>query len=297
MNGTNVVTIVEVGPRDGLQNIAQLVPTDEKVRIVDLIAESGVPRIEVTAFVHPKWVPQLADSAELFSRIHQRPGVAYTALVPNARGLERAIEHGVKEVQFVICATDSMNRENQNKSTAETVAELPGMAQTAADNGVTLNGIVAVGFGCPYEGEVPIEKVYRVVEAFQNAGSPIISIADSTGIAQPEQVKDVFQSLHRQFPDVNFSVHLHDLGIGLVNAYAAYEAGIRTFEGCVAGLGGCPYAADPGGNIATEGLVNMFHRMGVATGIDLPRLTQAGQYVRKVVGECPEKQHGRPDSA
>ena len=296
MEGPKAVTIMDVGPRDGFQNITKLIPTDEKIKIVNMLSEAGVPKIETTSFVHPKWIPQLADSAEVFRLIQKKPGTVYSVLVPNEKGLDHAISSGVEDVAFVICASDALNMENQNKPTDATLTELPGMHEKALKAGIKFNGIVAGSFGCPYEGEVPIWKVEKVVSAFQEIGSPVISIADSVGVAHPEQVKSVFTQLKEEFPSVEFGVHLHDLmGLGIANAYAAWESGVGFFESAVAGLGGCPYCAGAGHNLATEMLVNMFCKMGIETGIDLNKLLRAGEYVREIAGENPELQHGHPE--
>ena len=291
--GATEVTIREVGPRDGFQNILDFIPTEEKIKIVDMLVDCGVSQVEVTSFVHPKWIPQLADASEVFAGISKKPGVDYTVLIPNEKGLDRAIECGVKAVEWVISATDRSNMENLNMTVAESLAVLARAVHRARENGVRVEAVVANSFGCPYEGDVPLEKVIRLVRAYEELGINDIIIADSIGVANPEQVRTVLATLLDDSPGLNLSVHLHDiLGIGLVNAYAAYEAGVTGFDSAIASLGGCPYQIHPGGNIATEKLVYMFEKMGVNTGISLDSLLDTSRYVRSVVGENPRKQEG-----
>lgn len=291
----NKVTVTEVGPRDGFQNIADFIPTEEKVKIIDMLTDAGVSHIEVSSFVHPKWIPQLRDAVEVFARIRKKSDGSYRILIPNEKGLERAIEAGVKEVQWVTSCSDSSNKENLNMTVDESLAVLARAGQKAKEHGIEITGAVANALGCPWEGQMPISKVARVVKAYQELGSNKVIIADSIGRAGPEQVRTLFSGLMSDFPDISFAIHLHDiLGIGLVNAYAAHETGVTDFEASISGLGGCPYALHPGGNVATEELVNMFEKMGVKTGIDLNKLLEASQYVRSVVGQSLEKQEGHP---
>lgn len=294
--GATKITIKEVGPRDGFQNIADFIPTQEKVKIVDMLTDAGVSKVQVSSFVHPKWIPQLADAPEVFARINKKPGVEYNALIPNERGLDRAIQSGVKSIAWVVSVTDSSNKENLNMTTDESLAVAASAAKKAKEHGITIIGGAANALGCPFEGDVPIEKVIKVVKAWRDLGIKTVNIADSIGVANPKQVKALFTTLLKEFPDLKFNVHLHDiLGIGLANAYAAYEAGVTNFDAAIAGLGGCPYALHPGGNIATENLVNMFEKMGVDTGIDMDKLLETSRYVRSVVGESPMKQEGHPE--
>ena len=291
------VHITEVGPRDGFQNLADFIPTDEKVTIIDMLVDCGISRIEVSSFVHPKWIPQLADAAEVFGRIRQKPENTYAALIPNEKGLIRAIDSGVKEVEFVVHCTDRSNIENLNMTANESLAIMATVVQKAKEHGVDVIPVAANSFGCPYEGGVPAEKVLKLLRAFADLGVNRAVIADSTGIANPEQIKTLVTRLTGEIPDVTLSIHLHDiLGIGLANAYAAYEGGVSGFESSISGLGGCPYSAHPGGNIATEELVYMFDRMGVKTGIDLNKLLATAQYVTQIIGHDPRKQEGHPAS-
>lgn len=292
------VTIVEVGTRDGFQNLKRQIPTEDKIRIVNLLSEAGLKRIEVSSFVHPKWVPQLADAAEVFGKIDRKPGVSYGALIPNLRGLEEAIKNNVKEVAYVISASDRLNWENFNKSTAQSLSELSSIAERAREGGVNLRGIVAASFGCPFEGEVPIERVIEIALGFQRAGAFEVSLADTTGLANPLQVKETIEMVYNEIPYLDLSVHFHDTRrIGLANVYSAWEAGVGIFESSIAGLGGCPYAPGAPGNVATEGVVDMFEKMGVHTGVDLKKLLKCIRVVEevrgKIEGDCRLGQRGQ----
>lgn len=290
----NSVTVIEVGPRDGFQNVKVEVPTEEKVRIINLLSTSGLKRIEATSFTHPKWIPQLKDAAEVVRCLNRGPDVVFSALIPNEKGLDRAIENGVEEVVFVVSASDTLNRENFNKSTANSLAELADISQKAKRNGVRLRGAIAASFGCPFEGSVAVEKVIYVAKAFQKAGVCEVSLADTTGMAHPLQVRELLCRLFAEFSDLPLALHFHDTRrIGLVNVYSAWQVGARIFESSIAGLGGCPYAPGAPGNVATESLVYMFHRLGVETGIDLESLMECSRITKEVVGSIdPERCRG-----
>jgi len=288
------VTVIEVGPRDGFQNIKEEIPTEEKVRIINLLSTSGLKRIEATSFTHPKWILQLKDAAEVIRCINRGSDVVFSALIPNEKGLDRAIENSVEEVVFVVSASDALNRENFNKSTAESLAELAAISPKAKKNGVRLRGAIAASFGCPFEGSVAVERVIHVVKAFQKAEVCEVSLADTTGMAHPLQVRDLLCRLFAEFSDLPLALHFHDtLRMGLVNVYSAWQTGARIFESSIAGLGGCPYAPGAPGNVATESLVYMFHRMGVETGVDLERLMECSRITKEVVtGIDPDRCHG-----
>ena len=288
------VTIVEVGPRDGFQNIPKEIPTEDKVKIIDLLSASGLTRIEATSFTHPKWIPQLKDSAEVIRRIAPRTGVAFSALIPNEKGLDRALECGVQEVVFVISASDALNRSNFNKPTADSLAELSSLGQKARAHKIRLRGAVAASFGCPFEGNISAEKVIEVAKAFRSAGAFEVMLADTTGMAHPLQVQEVVAKVTAELLHLPIALHFHDTrGIGLVNVYAAWQAGARNFESSIAGLGGCPYAPGAPGNVATESVVYMFHRMGVQTGVDPERIVECAQITRKTLQESnPDQCHG-----
>jgi len=280
------VTIVEVGPRDGFQNVKREIPTGDKVKIIDLLSAAGLNCIEATSFTHPKWIPQLKDAAEVIRRITRRPGVVFSALIPNEKGLDRAIENGVEEVVFVISASEALNRENFNKSTSESLAELFTVAEKARRKGVRLRGTVAASFGCPFAGSVAMERVMEVAKAFQRAGASEVTLADTTGIAHPLQVRELLSRLLSELSHLPIALHFHDTRkIGLVNVYSAWQTGARIFESSIAGLGGCPYAPGAPGNVATESLVYMFHKMGVVTGVNLDRLVECARITKELVGD------------
>ncbi|MBI5969035.1 MAG: hydroxymethylglutaryl-CoA lyase [Deltaproteobacteria bacterium] len=280
------ISIVEVGPRDGFQNVRKEIPTGDKVKIIDLLSAAGLRSIEATSFTHPKWIPQLKDAAEVIRRITKPPGVVFSALIPNEKGLDRAIENGLEEVVFVVSASEALNRENFNKSTWESLAELSSIAEKARRNGVQLRGAIAASFGCPFEGSVSVERVIEVAEAFRNAGVSAVTLADTTGMAHPLQVKELLSVLLSQLSDLPIALHFHDTRrIGLVNVYSAWQAGAKIFESSIAGLGGCPYAPGAPGNVATESLVYMFHKMGVETGVNLDRLVECSQITQELVSD------------
>jgi hydroxymethylglutaryl-CoA lyase len=289
------VTIAEVGPRDGFQNVANFIPTGKKAEIINMLVDAGEKQIEFSSFVHPKWIPQLADAGELYTLIKNTPGVAFRALIPNEKGLERAIGSGVQEVIWVLDATDSGNLANLNMTTEQSLELARIIDRRVKENRMKLDGIIAHALGHPKEGDTSVEKVIRIARVFREIGITNITIADSIGIATPQKVRQVVPSLIRALPEVSWGIHLHDiLGLGIANSLVAWESGIRVFESSIAGLGGCPYADHPGGNVATEHLVYLFHKLGVDTGIDLDKLIKAREFLLSIVGEHPEKQIGHP---
>jgi hydroxymethylglutaryl-CoA lyase len=295
MTGRREIAILEVGPRDGFQNLVDFIPTDKKAEIIQKLIEAGVTYIEYSSFSHPKWIPQLADAAELFTMVKDRPGVTYRVLIPNEKGLERALKSGLKEITWVVCATDRGNMANLNMTTAESLEWVRRIGTQAQEAGAKFCGSIAYALGDPIEGEVPLEKVFAIIRAFRDVGATDISIADSIGIASPQKIRKTFPALAKEFPDIRWSIHLHNImGLGIANALAAWESGVTTFESSIAGLGGCPYAPYPGGNVATEELVYMFDKLGVRTGIHLDKLIAARNFVRSIVGEKPKKQVGHP---
>jgi len=296
MIGSQNVRILEVGPRDGFQNLVDFIPTEKKAQIIQRLIDAGVSYIEYSSFAHPKWIPQLADAAELFSLVRNRPGVTYRALIPNEKGLDRALKTGLREITWVVCATDRGNRANLNMTTAESLEWVRRIGAQAQEAGAKFCGSIAYALGDPIEGDVPIERVFEIIRVFREVGAKDISIADSIGIASPQKIRKIFPALAREFPDVQYSIHLHNImGLGMANALAAWESGVATFESSIAGLGGCPYAPYPGGNVATEELVYMFDKLKVRTGINLDKLIEARDFVRTIVGEKPKKQAGHPD--
>lgn len=296
MAAMKMATILEVGPRDGFQNLIEFIPTEKKAQIIHKLVDAGVNYIEYSSFSHPKWIPQLGDAAELFPLIRERPGVTYRALIPNEKGLERALSCGVKEVTWVIGATDRGNLANLNMTTAQSLEMVRRIGTRAQEAGAKFCGSIAYALGDPVEGDVPVEKLFEIVRVFRQVGAMDISIADSIGIANPLKIRKTFPQLMKEFPDMRWSIHLHNiLGLGIANALAAWEAGVTILESSISGLGGCPYAPYPGGNVATEELVYMFDKLGVQTSINLDKLIKARDFVRTIVGEKPEKQVGHPD--
>lgn len=284
MSTTETVTILEVGPRDGFQNVKPEIPTKDKVRIIDLLSDAGLKRIEVSSFVHPKVIPQLKDAAEVFAQIRKARGVSYSVLIPNAKGLERAIEAGVKEVVYVVSASDSISRQVFNKSTSEALTGLSSIAEEAGRSRTSLRGVIACSFGSPVEGEVTVEGVIEIAREFQKMSVFEISLADSLGVASPRQVREFFSKFLREVSNVPVSVHFHDTGgIGLANVYSAFETGVSIFESSIAGLGGDPLTPEAPGNVATEGVVSMFDKMGVRTGVDLDSLLRCAETVKETL--------------
>ncbi|GAC1353702.1 MAG: hydroxymethylglutaryl-CoA lyase [Herpetosiphon sp.] len=287
------VIITEVVTRDGLQDESRTLPTDEKVRLIEGLVDAGVRSIEVTSFVHPRVVPQLADADELFARLPRRPNVRYSALLPNRKGMERAVAAGVDEVHLVVSASDSHNRANLNRTTEETLNQLQEVVRYAynAAPAVTLVGTVATSFGCPFEGVVPAERLRRIIGTFLEMGMRQIVLADTTGMANPVQIRLTIAAVRSWFPGIELGLHLHNTrGMGLANAFAGLEAGVKRFESSLGGLGGCPFAPGASGNICTEDWVHMLHMMGVETGIDLDRLLKLGRTLEPLVGHVTESQ-------
>lgn len=285
------VRIVEVGPRDGFQMEAAFIPTELKVEIVDLITAAGVSKVEVTSFVSPKVIPQMRDAAEVLRRIRRPPGVRFTALVPNLKGLERAIVAGADGARLVVCATEAYNRRNVGMSVAESVAACREMAEIVAATDFELEVVLGVAFGCPLDGAVPEERVVRLAATFAEIGIRELGVADSVGLAHPRQVARMMGRLRREIAGVALSLHLHDTrGLGLANAYAALEAGIDAFDASIGGLGGCPVVAGATGNIATEDLVNLCEEGGFETGVDLHGLRRASRRIAGFLGrELPSR--------
>ena len=274
------VTIVEVGPRDGLQNEKVTIPTQAKIDYITALSDAGLRVIEAGAFVSPKWVPQMADTAEVYRNIPKDPGVDYPVLVPNMRGLERAIEAGVKSVSIFTASSESFNKRNINMSIDESFENYAPVAARAVEEGMKVRGYVSTAFGCPYEGEVPPEKVLEVVARLFDIGCYEVSVGDTIGVGTPMQVQGVIGLLQQVIPTSRLAMHFHDTrGTALANTLAALEMGIATFDASSGGLGGCPYAPGASGNLATEDIVYMLQSMGIDTGIDLNRLVQASSII------------------
>ncbi|MBU8711687.1 hydroxymethylglutaryl-CoA lyase [Brevibacillus sp. FSL K6-0770] len=281
------VQIVEVGPRDGLQNESVIVPAEAKIELIKKLIDAGLVRIEASSFVNPRWIPQLADAEEVLQGIlpASKKDVRISALVPNVRGLERARQCGVSEVALFMSASESHNRKNINKSITETFPVLAEAAKEALALGMRVRGYVSTVFGCPYEGAVPVDNTRRVTHALVEMGVSEVSLGDTIGVATPKQVHEVFQELVKDVTTERLAGHFHDTrGTGLANVAAALAEGIRIFDSSIGGLGGCPYAPGAAGNISTEDLVYMLHGMGYETGVDLNRLTEAGAYIQEQLG-------------
>jgi hydroxymethylglutaryl-CoA lyase len=287
------VTIVEVGPRDGLQNEDALVPTEEKVAFIDALSAAGLTHIEVTAFVSPKAIPQLSDAEEVCKRIARRPGVTYSALVPNLKGYERATAGaGLNDVAVFLSASETHNRRNIGCSIGEALARYREVCAKAGAEGVSVRGYVSTAFGCPYEGLVPLERVVEVARGLLEAGVRQVSLGDTTGLGNPAQVSRTVGALVKYAKIEQIALHLHDTrGTGLANALAGLDAGVTTFDSSVGGLGGCPYAPGATGNVATDELVYMFHEMGIATGVDLAALLGAAERIGGEIGRGPPSRY------
>jgi len=284
----NSVRIREVGPRDGFQNEPEIVPTDEKVRLIDLLARTGLRRLEATSFVRPDVIPQLADAAEVLRRIDVPQEVSVSVLVPNERGLDQALElrDGFGEVNVFLSASETHNRKNVNRSIEESLTGLERVLGRAREAGLRCEGVISVSFGCPYEGAVPLERVLGIARRLRDAGAQEVGFGDTTGMANPRQVREFFGRAREELGgDVELTAHFHNTrGQGLANVLAALDAGCESFESSFGELGGCPVPAGATGNIATEDLVSMLEEMGVDTGVDLERLLEAARAVREVLG-------------
>ncbi len=274
------VSIVEVGPRDGLQNEKVSIPTDVKVDFITALVDAGLRTVEVGAFVHPKWVPQMADTAEVYRQIPKDPGVDYPVLVPNLRGLERAIEVGVKSISIFTAASDTFNRRNINMSIDESFVNFAPVMDRARSEGLRVRGYVSCTLGCPYEGEVPPERVLEVAARLLDIGCYEVSIGDTIGVGTPLQVQGLIGLLLQVIPPSKLAMHFHDTrGTALANTLAALEMGIATFDASAGGLGGCPYAPGASGNLATEDLVYLLNGLGIPSGVDLDRLVAASKVI------------------
>jgi isopropylmalate/homocitrate/citramalate synthase len=281
------VQIVEVGPRDGLQNEHVRVTTAARVAFVDALSAAGLPVIEVGAFVSPRWVPQMADTAEVFARIARRPGTRYTALVPNLVGLERAREAEVAEVAIFGAASESFSRHNINQSIAESFATFAAVCESARQSGILVRGYLSTCFGCPYEGSVPAERVAELASRMLDLGVFEVALSDTIGVAHPGQVVDVVETVCRKVPIEHLALHFHDTrGTALANVLVALQLGIITFDASAGGLGGCPYAPGATGNLATEDLLYMLNGLGIETGVDLDALVGASRSIEDALGHA-----------
>ena len=279
------VRLVEVGPRDGLQNEPQPVPTAVKIELIERLGDAGLPVIEATAFVSPKWVPQMADNAEVMAGIRRRPGVSYPVLVPNRKGLDAAMAARAEEVVVFGAATETFSRRNTNCSIAEGLARFSEVCEEAIAHGLRVRGVISVCLGCPYEGEVAPEAVARVARELDHMGCYEVSIADTIGTGTPGSTRRVMEAVAKYIPVERLAGHFHDTyGQALANIYAALECGISTFDSSVAGLGGCPYAKGATGNVASEDVLYMLNGLGIRTGVDMAKLVATGDFISRALG-------------
>jgi isopropylmalate/homocitrate/citramalate synthase len=279
------VTVVEVGPRDGLQNEPQRVRTADKIAFVDALSAAGLPVIEASAFVSPKWVPQLGDAGEVFAGIRRHAAIRYSALVPNLAGLERAHAAGVTEIAIFAAASETFSRRNINQTIAASLATYRGVSARARELGVRVRAYLSTSFGCPFEGDVPPLKVAQLAAELVEMGALEVAVSDTIGIAHPGQVTKVLDAVTRRVPLDRIALHFHDTrGMALANVMAGLEYGVTTFDASAGGLGGCPYAPGATGNLATEDLIYMLDGLGVATGVSLPALVAASRFIEPRVG-------------
>lgn len=279
------VRVVEVGTRDGFQAEAEWIPTETKVEILNALIEAGVPQFEATSFVSPRAVPQMRDAAEVMAQVDRSRGARLTALVPNPRGAENAAAARVDAMVVFVSASESHNLKNLNRSRAESLEGFREVCRIAEAAGIEVQGAVATAFGCPFEGEVPVEAVVEIARAYRDLGIKHVSLGDTTGMATPPLVTALCRALQRELPELEIGLHFHNTrGIGLVNVYAGLAEGISIYESSIGGLGGCPFAPGATGNICTEDLVYLLHECGIETGIDLERLSAVARRVEEVVG-------------
>jgi hydroxymethylglutaryl-CoA lyase len=286
------VRIREVGPRDGFQNEPEVIATEDKIRLVNLLAQTGLKRIEVTSFVRPDVIPQLSDAVEVLNGVDRPDGVSYSVLIPNRRGLENALElrDRFDETNFFLSASETHNKKNVNRTVEESISGLEETIPVAVDAGLRCEGVISTSFGCPYEGDVPVENVLQIALRLARAGCVEVGFGDTTGMANPVQVRRFFTEARERFAaeglgEVELTAHFHDTrGQGLANVLSALEEGIDSFESSFGELGGCPVPAGATGNIASEDLISMLGEMGIETGIDLPKLIEASAEAQKILG-------------
>jgi len=279
------VRLIEVGPRDGLQNEAMPISVADKVQLVDALTDAGLGYIEVGSFVSPKWVPQMAGSADVFARIQHKPGVVYGALAPNLRGFEDAVAAGVKEVAVFAAASEAFSQRNINCSISESLARFVPIIEAAQQHGISVRGYVSCVLGCPYEGNVPPQQVAAVAKELYAMGCYEVSLGDTIGTGTPNATRAMFEAVTAHVPRQKLAGHFHDTyGQALVNIYASLQEGIAVFDSSIAGLGGCPYAKGASGNVATEDVLYMLQGMGIETGVDMDKLLLAGQHICNVLG-------------
>jgi hydroxymethylglutaryl-CoA lyase len=279
------VSIREVGPRDGLQNEDVILGTDQKVQLINALSTTGLALIEVGAFVRPQNVPQMADTAEVFARVERRPGVLYSAIAPNAIGARRAVAAGADAVQVFLSASESHNQSNVNMSIAQSLAQAAEVAAIVVGAERMFDAVLSVVFGCPFEGDVPIERVLDLSGHLLDLGAAQITLGDTTGMAHPRLIQEVLLAFRERFPRAHVRLHPHSArGAGLANVLAALEVGVDRFDASAGGIGGCPFAPGAPGNICSEDLIHMLHEMGIATGVDLPALVACARLIERLLG-------------
>jgi len=281
------VCIVEVSPRDGLQNESAIIPTSAKIELIDRLSRTGLARIEATSFVSPKWVPQLADATKVLTGITRRPGIAYPVLVPNMQGYTRARVAGAEEVAIFIAASETFNQKNINASIAESLRHLAPVLETAKADGVRVRGYISTVLGCPYQGEVPLADVVKLARTLYEMGCYEISLGDTIGVGTPAKARAMLRAVAGEIPTSTLAVHFHDTrGQALANIATSLDEGVRVVDSAVAGTGGCPYARGASGNVASEDVVDMLHGMGFSTGIDLSGLVATGHWLATLLGRA-----------
>lgn len=288
------VRIVEVGPRDGLQNEKTHVATADKIELIDRLSATGLKTIEATSFVSPRWVPQLADAAEVYAGIQRRPGIAYPVLVPNEQGYERALAVGVREVAVFTAASEQFNRTNTNAGIDESLQRFAPILARAAADGIKVRGYVSTVLGCPYQGEVPLADVVRVAVALHRMGCYEVSLGDTIGVGTPHKARAMLKAVAAEVPVDALAIHFHDTyGQALANIASCLEEGVRVVDAAVSGAGGCPYARGASGNVASEDVVYMLHGMGIETGVDLLALAETGRWLAGRLGRETGSRTGR----
>lgn len=277
--------MVEVGPRDGLQNERAVVPTAIKIELIERLAEAGLPVVEATAFVSPKWIPQMADNAQVLAGLARKPGIVYPVLVPNMKGFEAALAAGAEEIAVFSAASESFSQKNTNCSIAESFERFKPVMQTARARGLRVRGYISCAIACPYEGPVAPAQVADVAARMLDIGCYEISLGDTIGVGTPMTIKAMLEAVAERVPPEQLAGHYHDTyGQALANVYASLECGVGVFDASVAGLGGCPYAPGASGNVATEDVIYMLHGLGIETGVDLNRLIDAGEFICESLG-------------
>lgn len=291
---SNFVKVVEVGPRDGLQNEKQLVPAAVKIELIDRLADAGLTVVEATSFVSPKWVPQMADASEVLAGIHPKAGVSYPVLCPNVQGLERALAAGVKEIAVFTAASSAFTQKNINCTVEESLVRLQPVIEQARAKGVKVRAYVSTVLGCPYQGEVAVSEVVRVSRVLTDMGCYEISLGDTIGIGTPKKAREMLRAVAGEVPMAQLAAHFHDTrGQALANVLACLEEGVRIVDSSVSGLGGCPYANGASGNLATEDLIYMLHGMGFDTGVDTAKLLEVSRWMSAQLGREPASKMGR----